>query len=89
MSEVTAQSVLEELYSRDPNKWTDEDIERIVSDLRAKRKHFAEAEAVAATKEPRAPGAPKAVAAPRPAKKAPPPQLSLDALGITITKVGE
>jgi hypothetical protein len=79
---------LEELFSRDPNEWTREDLDVIVAELRAQRKNFLlteEGKSNAARpvkiKSTAPAGAPKP---PKPAKTAPVGQISLEALGITF-----
>ena len=75
---------LEELYNRDPNKWTRDDVDRIVENLRKARGQFAAKEAADAAAKG-TPKATKAVAAPKAAKAAgPAPQFSLEMLGIQI-----
>ena len=77
-------ATLEDLYSRDPNKWTREDIEEIVAGLRASRSNFVEQEKAAAAKA-KAEKPVRAVAGPKPAKTQPSlAGLSLEALGIKI-----
>lgn len=81
-------SSMEELFSRDPNKWSNDDVASIVAYYRGQRKNFLLAEegrannpkpSKAAAAKPLA-GAPKA---PKPAK-AIPGQISLASLGITF-----
>jgi hypothetical protein len=81
-------AILEELYSRDPNKWTNEEIEQIVAELRASRSSFVEQEKAAAAKA-KAEKPVKPVTALKPAKPAKPDApmiagLSLASLGIQI-----
>lgn len=79
---------LEELYSRDPNKWTDAEIDKIVEGLRSARTKFVEEEKAAAAKA-KAEKPAKAPAIPgekKTAKVTQPPLggLSLASLGIQI-----
>jgi len=54
---------LDELFSRDPFQYSDQDIAKIVNELRRARKNWAQAEAQGKTKAP---------------KKAPKPELSME-----------
>ena len=77
-----ANTSLEELFSRDPNGWTDSDLEKIVSVLRAQRTKFNAAEGVKQIEgKPRG----KATALPKAKLEAPAGEqkkLSLDDLGL-------
>lgn len=89
MSDLTAPALtedastsLEELFSRDPNGWTDPDLEKIVSVLRAQRTKFNLLEGVKQVEgKPRG----KATALPKAKLEAPTQgqnKLSLDDLGL-------
>lgn len=79
---------MEELFSRDPNKWTNDDVSSIVTYLRGQRKNFLLAEEGRAN-NPK-PTKAKAVTGPAGAPKAAKPtkavagQISLASLGITF-----